>query len=881
LPRPSHELSQSSATKSFFWRRLEQFGDRIAVTTEAGLQVSYDELARKADAFASKLGGERRLLSIEASNDIEVLVAYLGALRGGHPVILAAAGGDPSRINAAFQPESRLGRSDDGAWTLTHERDPQGGLHPELALLLSTSGSTGEPKLVRLSASALDANADSIGEYLGLTPDQRAITSLPVHYSYGLSVVNSHLAVGATLLLTGGSVLDPAFWSFFDRERATSLAGVPYTYELLERVGFFERDPGALRTLTQAGGRLPPEMARRCAEWADDRGVRFYIMYGQTEATARMAYLPPEATLANPGVIGVAIPRGEFHLIDAQGRPVTGAGETGELVYRGPNIMMGYATTRADLARGPELDELRTGDLASRDAGGFYRIVGRMKRFAKLFGLRISLDDVEARLDSMGAAGAAVSDDKVIYVAMTRGPEPAQVARDLAVRYKLPEHAFCVVRWADLPTLESGKVDYARIRNAAAVPEPKASPVRASSRVADAFRAAFPQAEPQPQDSFVSLGGDSLNYVMLSITLEEHLGELPEDWEKKTIGELAKLARRQHPLRFWTPRVLETEVGIRMFAIIGVIIAHASWLPVWGGSEALMILAGYNLARYQKTRLGAGRGLQVAGSFFRRIIIPYYALMIVYALLKRGIDVPSLLLVSNFVGRFHTLLEPFWFLEAMLQGLLVVGLASLFKPVRRAMAADPWRFGLLWLATAVTVRVAVFAVFEPAELASRTPDVALCLLALGWCANEANSTPRKLFVTGALAALAVLQWGGVPHAWLSLSPTSAASHAAWLVACAFGLLWVRRVYLPSFLHRGVSAVAAASFYIYLTHVLTIWVLFWRLGVHILPLNIACSLAVGLAAWRLATRWGDRTSEGLRWSASPPQTPPSAPAAEAR
>jgi acyl-CoA synthetase (AMP-forming)/AMP-acid ligase II len=244
---------------------------------------------------------------------------------------------------------------------------------------------------VRLSYAAIDANAKQIAEYLELTARDRPITTLPIHYSYGLSVVTSHLNVGATIILTGQSVIDAAFWQLVRKEEVTSLAGVPYTYELLDRVGFRDMSLPSLRTLTQAGGRLPPETVRRYTEWAKARDARFFVMYGQTEATARMSYMPPARILDAPDCIGIPIPRGSFRLIDETGTTISSPGTVGELVYSGPNVMLGYALSPDDLSKGRELEELRTGDLASRDAQGLYRIVGRKSRFAKLYGLRINL----------------------------------------------------------------------------------------------------------------------------------------------------------------------------------------------------------------------------------------------------------------------------------------------------------------------------------------------------------------------------------------------------------------------------------------------------------------------------------------------------------
>ena len=838
-----------------FAHRLEAFGNATAIVTDDGRTVSYADLARRADDFSVRLGSTRRLVVIEATNQLEPLIAYLGALRGGHPVLLAAAGGDHQNLLDTFHPDARFALRDN-EWSLCAEVPSGRDLHPELALLLSTSGTTGATKLVRLSAAAVDANAASIVEYLGITAADRAITSLPFHYSYGLSVVNSHLSVGATLLLTDKSVVDPNFWAFFKVQEGTSVAGVPYTYELLERSGFLDTAPSSLRTLTQAGGRLAPDTVKRFAQWSQARNVRFFVMYGQTEATARMAYLSPEEALARAGAIGRAIPRGEFRLIDPEGRTIEASDTVGELVYRGPNVMMGYATARQDLSRGAELRELHTGDLAQRDGDGVYRIVGRKSRFAKIYGLRISLDDVEARLGDLKHRSVAVSDDAAIYVALLSDADSAQVGQQLAAQYKLPPNVFQVEAYKELPTLASGKIDYqsilrqAQARLAATAHLPAADgrhPIEA------AFAHAFPRVRVGDNDTFVGLGGDSLNYVNLSLAIEGALGFLPADWEQLTIGALCAMRARKTPIGWWSLRTIETEVILRALAILAVVVNHASDIVVGGGAEVLMILAGYNLSRYQKARLGAGEGFTVAWSFAQRIVAPYYLILIAYLIAKQTFDLPSLLLVSNFFGRFGSLIEPFWFIEAMFQCFLVVAALSLLAPVRRMIAADPWRFGLVCLGAAITVKCLVFNVFDHGRLANRTPDATLYLIALGWCVNEATTKARRWTMAGVMAALVVVQIVGIPRLFEAYPPPVNYAHAAWLVACAAGLLWIRRLVLPNLVHGLVGSIAAASFYIYLTHVVVLWLIYWRLGFQDLSTNLGASVLLGLLAWWAAGR----------------------------
>ncbi|MFC6319543.1 AMP-binding protein, partial [Nocardioides sp. GCM10027113] len=445
---------------------LARHGRRTALWTDHGT-LSYADLAGRAAALAGDvLGNERRLVLVEGANRVGSVVAYLAALQHGHPVLLVPHGRD-DRLAAmveAYDPDVVLrpgGAAADDALdpmdvTVEVRRDGSAhDLHPDLALLLSTSGSTGSPKLVRLSRDNVRANAAAIASYLRLGPEDRAATSLPLHYCYGLSVLHSHLLVGGGLALTETSVVDECFWDRFAEAGATSFAGVPYTFDLLERSGFAERDLPTLRYVTQAGGRLAPEKVRRFAGLGRERGWDLFVMYGQTEATARMAYLPPERALDRPEAIGVPVPGGSFRIDPV---PESAAPGTGELVYRGPNVMMGYAATPVDLSRGAELVELRTGDLA-REVDGLVEVVGRRDRHAKVFGLRIDLDRVE-RLLADEVEVRCVAHDDALHLFTTRPRERRRVAARAAQLCGLPPGAVVVHVLDALPTTANGKPDH-------------------------------------------------------------------------------------------------------------------------------------------------------------------------------------------------------------------------------------------------------------------------------------------------------------------------------------------------------------------------------------------------------------------------------------
>jgi acyl-CoA synthetase (AMP-forming)/AMP-acid ligase II len=339
-------------------------------------------------------------------------------------------------------------------------------LNSELALLLTTSGSTGSPKFVRQSYKNIQANTESIVEYLQLDNTEVPITTMPMSYTYGLSIINSHLMVGASILLTQKTLVQKEFWQQFKNSGATSFGGVPYIYEMLEKLRFFQMELPTLRTMTQAGGKLSPELHRKFAEYALRSRKQFVVMYGQTEATARMSYLPADKSLEKYGSMGIAIPGGEFYLIDADGKEITESQLVGELVYKGANVTLGYADCGTDLVKGDERGGvLQTGDMAKRDDDGFYYIVGRKKRFLKIFGSRTNLDEMEQLLNktftNFECACSGVDDKMTVFI--TSGADSDKVIEFLTEKTGFNHIAFKTVSVGKIPRNEAGKILYSEL----------------------------------------------------------------------------------------------------------------------------------------------------------------------------------------------------------------------------------------------------------------------------------------------------------------------------------------------------------------------------------------------------------------------------------
>lgn len=460
---------------------FEQFKNNVAIIDEYGTDVSYEDLIEFGDKVASVIS-ERSLVFVMCTNSIGSVAGYASFVNKGMVSVLLNAHLEKELLDnlvETYKPEYiwvptemcteyekynvQNVFSEYGYTLLKTTFDAKYELYDELCIMLTTSGSTGSPKFVRQSYKNVESNAKSIVQYLELNSSERPITTLPMNYTYGLSIINSHFMVGATLLVTDKGLMQKEFWKFFKGAEATSFGGVPYTYEMLERLRFFKMELPSLRYMTQAGGKLTPELHKKFAEYAEQKNVKFIVMYGQCEATARMGYLPAEKSLEKYGSMGIAIPGGKFKLIDVNGNDITEPHVTGELVYYGPNVTLGYAECGQDLIKGDErFGELCTGDMAQFDEDGYYYIVGRKKRFLKIYGNRVNLDEVDrmikTKFDNIDVASAGIDDHMYIFVTEERYAN--DVVKFVVEKTGLNPAAFQSIVIDSIPKNDAGKTLY-------------------------------------------------------------------------------------------------------------------------------------------------------------------------------------------------------------------------------------------------------------------------------------------------------------------------------------------------------------------------------------------------------------------------------------
>lgn len=455
---------------------LNKFAENIAVQTELGQTLTYTQLADAASFVVAEMK-PRKFTFCLCENTLGSFVGYVAFMTHNIPTVLLDGTKDIDIINGLiehFQPQyiwcptKRIDELSAGVpvteyedYTLLQTNKQEYDVHPDVLLCLTTSGTTGSPKLVKLTEVNLRSNAESIAEYLKITEKERAITSLPMYYSFGMSVINSHLIKGATLLLTDKAVIQREFLNFLKEGKATSVAGVPYTYEMLRRLRFLKMELPELRTMIQAGGKLNASIVKEYVEAAQGSGKEFIVMYGQTEAAPRMSYLPFDKALDKYASIGIPIPGGKLSVRDVNDQEITTPDTDGELIYEGPNVCMGYAECIEDLAEGDENHGvLHTGDVARFDNDGYFYITGRMKRFVKVWGNRCNLDATEQLVKAITTSCACVGVDDKITIFITESGLEDKIKKYLIDKTGLNIRAFDVKVIDAIPTLSSGKLDY-------------------------------------------------------------------------------------------------------------------------------------------------------------------------------------------------------------------------------------------------------------------------------------------------------------------------------------------------------------------------------------------------------------------------------------
>ena len=454
--------------------------NKIAVKDNESNVLTYGELTVEVEAV-SKLVTPRTVIFNLCKNTVGSLVGYMGFIEG-NAVPLALSSKiekgllesllveyTPAYLWVPTEQESEFAYEavyEKYGYSLLKTGNEVYPINDQLQFLMTTSGSTGSPKLVRYKKGNLEANAKNVAKAFGWTSEERPICDLGMQYTMGLNVINTHLYVGATVLLTTYNLMSSDFWDYIREEKATNFTGVPFSYDIFYRLHFERMELPYLKTISEGGGKLTDARFIQLAEYAQKNNKRFIASFGTTETSARMACLPAELALTKTGSIGRAIPEGELFIVDENGIEMTDPEAEGEMCYRGPNVTMGYAVKKEELQRGDDFKgEYHTGDLARRDADGCYYVTGRMSRFLKLLSYRVSLDQCERLIqEKFNIECACTGTDHRMDIFITDGSKKKAVLDFISEKTNLFKTLFKVFVIDSIPRNDSGKIRYKELR---------------------------------------------------------------------------------------------------------------------------------------------------------------------------------------------------------------------------------------------------------------------------------------------------------------------------------------------------------------------------------------------------------------------------------
>jgi len=448
----------------------------IALIDNEGNNITYGKLTEIVNEFGSKIQSRAVIFNL-CKNTVGAMIGYLGFIENNAiPLNLSSSIDEvllqtlidtylpaylwvPVKEAAKFKLERIYSAY---GYVLLKTKNTIYPVNDKLQFLMTTSGTTGSPKLVRYKKGNLEANAKNVAKAFGWTENERPICDLGMQYTMGLNVINAHLYVGATVLLTTYNLFSGEFWNYLKTEKATNFTGVPFSYDIFYRLRFERMDLPYLRTLSEGGGKLTDARFKQLADYAQRTGKRFIASFGTTETSARMACLPPELALTKTGSIGRALPEGELFLIDESGNVITDPVAEGELCYKGPNVTLGYAVCKEDLLKDDEFKGVyHTGDLARRDEDGCYYVTGRISRFLKLLSYRVSLDQCERLIqENFGIECACSGTDQCMNIFITDETRKNEVLEFIATKTNLYKSLFKIFVVEKLPRNDSGKIQY-------------------------------------------------------------------------------------------------------------------------------------------------------------------------------------------------------------------------------------------------------------------------------------------------------------------------------------------------------------------------------------------------------------------------------------
>ena len=464
------------------FKSFNKYKNNIAIIDNNTNTLSYKQVLIETNKIKKKVK-EKSLILIISENSVGSILAYIFCIINNHVGIIIDSKTSNQNIikifkkydpNYIFISEKNKNMFIKNCFEiyvffnhslLKNKVNKQKKINKNLSLLLSTSGSMGSVKFVKLSKTNLKHNADSIINYLKINNKDIAITNLPSSYSYMISIINTHFEVGGSIIISKYSLIEKSFWKIFNKNKVTSFNGVPYTYEMLTKIGINNIKSKSLKYLTHAGGKLDKIILKKIIKFCTKNNLKFFSMYGQTEASPRISYLNHKYNKQKIGSIGKGMLGSKLYLIDKSGEKILKPFVEGELVCEGKNVFMGYSENYNDLKKSNEKDyKLRTGDLGYFDKEGFYYITSRVNKIAKIFGNRVDLGVLETLMSQRGYKIACLYDNNKIFVYFENKYNKTKLANTLSKITNLNIQPFKLTKLRCLPRTSNNKVSYNQLR---------------------------------------------------------------------------------------------------------------------------------------------------------------------------------------------------------------------------------------------------------------------------------------------------------------------------------------------------------------------------------------------------------------------------------
>lgn len=783
-------------------------------------------------------GTERPVVAIDAVSSTAFVRHVLATCAAGKVVLIAHT--QASRPEATgLRIESRL-QPDVGTGWLDAEYRPLDDDAP--AQVVFTSGTEGEPKAIVLSHRNLADTVRRLNEVMGVDASIREYVGVPVTHSFGLGRCRAVLAAGGKVYLPEMGFNPTEIVAMLRAGEINAISAVPTLWRvLLQNRAMFADCAERVRWIEIGSQYMSREEKLALASLFPK--ARIVQHYGLTEAS-RSTFL--------------VVSGEEESRLESVGRPTGGVEVSispgGRIRIRGPHVAMGRMVNGRLQPLADAQGWFETSDLG-RLEDGFLYYEGRADDIINSGGLKVAPEPLEAavkqalpHLQDVAVCGVPDALRGEGFLVAVQGAHPGddeaivEAVDDALSRRNISARTSIHVRHVEsMPRTANGKLQRRKLANQFTSAEaPTPSSAETPRTVLALFQRRFGRDRLKPGMSFTDLGGDSLNYVQMAMDLERYLGRLPANWERLSIAELERLRANAALRKRKLLEPLDSGTALRAFAITTVVAIHAGFGFLYGATIMLMMLVGYNFARFQSASLQRGQVWSTLWDFSKKILLPFYVILVAYTLLYHDLEWESFLLFSNFVYRSSNNLVPVWFVLNLVQVLAIVGLLFSLAPVRAWFGRNVWRSSMTVLVMVTAFHALMYVFVHRFEYDLFLPHMYLPVFWLGWTAFHAEGWRQKLAVTALLFALVPLNVNvGIQHLWLLFA-------GLWII-------WVPRVYFPPLVNRIAGAVAAATFFIFIFNqslLLVVEDTLARFDIASRTMEFVVAMGVCLLIWRL-------------------------------